>query len=262
MRQCARRRVPSSSRPGEARALFFALIAFFLLLLTPSVTPLNADDRPGKSRTGSDLFIKDLGLGEDLELYVVIANAGEVDVQKGSTIRMQISINYRKVCDFEHLTTKVLKSKKGNRYLIHPPYAITLGGVTRVKASARETSPSRDAYAESRTMERTFVVHPFTIEPKEKEEFSFSIPSSGNRGVNPNEKVRAEARWEGTGFPLKLSLSGSGLIKSEASISGKSPLKMATSMSMVQGEKSETCLISVRNLLRKKVVGHVIVQHP
>jgi hypothetical protein len=74
--------------------------------------------------------------------------------------------------------------------------------------------------------------------------------------------VRAEARWDGDRFPVKLSFKGSGRMKGDSSVSGKSPLKMEVPISFEEPENKETCLISVTNPLRQKIVGHVIIQHP
>jgi hypothetical protein len=211
---------------------------------------------------GSDLFVKDLGLTEDLELYVVVSNSGEVDLPKGSTLRVRIFVNDRKISDFEHLTARVLKGKTGNRYTVRPPYPVGIGGVTLVKASVWPTLPSQDIDPRNNTLVRNFIIYPFRIEPRANQEFSFSIFSSRVKNGDPKEKVSAEARWDGDGFPLKLSFKGSGRNKGDVTISGKSPLKMEVPIFFEETDKREACRISVTNPLKQKVVGHVIIQHP
>lgn len=226
----------------------------------------NGHGPPGKtsmeSASGPDLLIRDLGLNEDMELYTVVSNAGEVDLVKGSTLRIRIFVNNRKISDFEHLMAKVLKAKTGNRYTIRPPYPVAIGGVSLVKASIRPTLSSHDIDLENNTLVRNFIVYPFRIEPGVKQEFSFPLSTPHAKGSELREKVRAEARWDGDGFPLRLSFRGPGLIKGDASISGRSPLKMEVPVSFEETERMEACRISVTNLLRKKVVGNVIIQHP
>jgi hypothetical protein len=217
---------------------------------------------PAGVSSGVDLFVKDMGLTEDLELYVVVSNAGEVDLPKGSTLRVRIFVNDRKVSDFEHLTPKDLKVKSGNRYTVHPPYPIAVGGVSLVKTSVWPTPPLKDAEPRNNTLIRNVIVYPFKIEPRAKQEFSFSVSSPRLKNSDPKEKVRAEARWDGDRFPVKLSFKGSGRMKGDSSVSGKSPLKMEVPISFEEPENKETCLISVTNPLRQKIVGHVIIQHP
>ena len=101
---------------------------------------------------GADLFVKDLGLAEDLELYVVVSNSGEVDLPKGSTLRVRIFVNDLKISDFEHLTARVLKGKTGNRYTVRPPYPAAIGGVSLLKASVWPTLPSQDLDPRNNTL--------------------------------------------------------------------------------------------------------------
>ena len=217
---------------------------------------------PKDLSTGYDILVRELGLTEDLELYVVVSNSGEVDLPKGSTLRVRIFVNDRKFSDFEHLTARGLKGKTGNRYTVHPPYPVAIGGVTLVKASVWPTLPSRDIDHRNNTLVRNFIIYPFRIEPRAKQEFPFSIFSTRVKNGDPKEKVSAEARWDGDGFPLKLSFKGSGRNKGDITISGKSPLKMEVPIFFEETDKRDACLICVTNPLKQKVVGHVIIQHP
>ena len=160
---------------------------------------------PGKtsmeSASGPDLLIRDLGLNEDMELYMVVSNSGEVDLVKGSTLRFRIFVNDRKISDFEHLTARVLKGKIGNRYTVRPPYPVGIGGVSLVRASVWPTLPSKDIDPRNNTLARNFIIYPFRIEPRAKQEFSFSIFSSHAKNGDPREKVSAEADGTAMGFP-------------------------------------------------------------
>ena len=269
--------------PIKAITCIFALL---LLLLDPSFPVSHAEElRKRDSRetvgpgltgdgtgvlektpkgvsTGVDLLMKDLGLTEDLALYVVVSNAGDVDLPRGSTLRVRIFVNDRKISDFEHLTSKDLKVNGGNRYTVHPPYPIAIGGVSLVKASIWPTPPLQDAEPRNNTLVRNVIVYPFKIEPRAKQEFSFSISPPRLKNSDSKEKVKAEVRWDGNRFPVKLSFKGSGRMKGDSSVSGKSPLKMEVPISFEEPEYKETCLISVTNPLRQKIVGHVIIQHP
>jgi len=217
---------------------------------------------PVKVSGGVDLIMKDLGLTEDLELYVVISNAGDVPLPSGSTLHVRIFVNDRKISDFEHLTAKDLKARNGNRYTVHPPYPIAIGGVSLVRTSVWSSPPLKDAEPRNNTLVRNVIVYPLKIEPKMKQDFSFSVFSPRLKNSDPQDKVRAEARWDGDRFPLKLSFKGAGRVKGDRSVSGKSPLKMEVPISLEEPENKEGCLVSVTNPLGQKVVGHVIIQHP
>jgi hypothetical protein len=223
---------------------------------------LSREKIPKDSSTGHDILVRELGLTEDLELYVVVSNSGEVEFPKGSTLRVRIFVNDRKFSDFEHLTARGLKGKTGNRYTVHPPYPVAIGGVSLVKASVWPILPSQDIDPRNNSLVRSFIIYPFRIEPRAKQEFPFSIFSSRAKSGDPREKMIAEARWDGDGFPLRLSFKGSVRIKGDTTISGKSPLKMEVPIVFEETDKREACLISVSNPLKQKVVGHVIIQHP
>jgi hypothetical protein len=171
-------------------------------------------------------------------------------------------VNDRKISDFEHLTAKDLKARNGNRYTVHPPYPIAIGGVSLVRTSVWSSPPLKDAEPRNNTLVRNVIVYPLKIEPKTKQDFSFSVFSPRLKNSDPQDKVRAEARWDGDRFPLKLSFKGAGRVKGDRSVSGKSPLKMEVPISLEEPENREGCLVSVTNPLGQKVVGHVIIQHP
>jgi hypothetical protein len=283
MRYFSFRRPAILNMPKRAITCIFALL---LLLFNPTLPLSHAEElRKRDSRetagpglpgdgvgvpekiprgvpTGVDLLVKDLGLTEDLALYVVVSNAGDVDLPKGATLRVRIFVNDRKISDFEHLTAKDLKVKSGNRYTVHPPYPIAIGGISLVKTSIWPTPPLQDAEPRNNTLVRNVIVYPFKVEPRAKQEFSFSVFSPRLNNSDSKEKVRAEARWDGDRFPLKLSFKGSERIKGDSSVSGKSPLKMEVPISFEEPENKEACLVSVINPLRQKIAGHIIIQHP
>jgi len=211
---------------------------------------------------GPDIVVSDLDLTEDFELVILLANAGELDLRKGVTVRIRIFVNGRKISEFEHFVSEPLKAKFGNQHLIDPPYRVTLAGISKVRISISPKSPSDDVRLENNVLERTFVIFPFKIGPQGREEFSFSFYATRPWGEGQTEKVKAEARWEGEASSLMLSFKKSGSFKGAPTLSGKSPLKVEFPISFEESQKESFWSIVVTNPLEKKVEGHLIVQHP
>jgi len=211
---------------------------------------------------GPDIVIKDLNLTEDMELSIILSNAGEAHLRKGVTFRCRIFVNDRKISDFDHFTSDVLRAHSANHYTLEPPYRITIKGIFRVKVSISPKLHSDDIRLENNILERRFIIFPFQIGAQGKEEFSFSVPISPPKGEEPFERVRVEVRWEGTGDPLKLSFMERGGTKELQTVSGKSPLKVELPMVMEETQRENLWQVSVTNPIEKRVEGHIIIQHP
>jgi archaellum component FlaG (FlaF/FlaG flagellin family) len=211
---------------------------------------------------GPDIVVSDLDLTEDLELVIILANGGELDLRKGVTVRIRIFVNGRKISDFEHFISEPLKARFGNQHLIEPPHRVTLAGISKVRVSISPKSASDDVRLENNVLERAFVIFPFKIGPQGGEEFSFSFYTTRPWGEGQTEKVKAEARWEGGASSLTLSFKKSGTIKGAPSLSGRSPLKVEFPISFEESHKENVWSIIVTNPLEKKVEGHLIIQHP
>jgi hypothetical protein len=211
---------------------------------------------------GPDIVVKDLDLTEDLELFILLSNAGEVDLRKGVTFRVRIFVNQRKVSDFEHFTSEALKANFGNHYSLGPPYRVAISGISKVKISILPQIPSDDIRLENNVMERTFHIYPFRIGALKRKEFSFSIPSRPPKSGRREEKVKAEARWEGGGSPFVISARGTGANKEVAPLSGRSPLKLEFPFTSGGSQREGQWKVSLFNLMEKKTVGHLIIQHP
>jgi hypothetical protein len=214
------------------------------------------------SPIGPDIVVKDLGLTEDLELSILLSNAGEVDLRKGVTFRIRVFVNSRKVVEFEHFTSEALRANFANHYTIDPPYRIGIGGLSKVKISIAPEWSSDDIRLDNNVLERTFIIFPFKIGNQERKEFSFFIPSSFVKASDQIGKVKAEVRWEGEGSSLMLSFKGSGDIERVPALSGKSPLKVEFPIPYQGGQKERHWRVSVINLMGKKTEGHLIIQHP
>ena len=211
---------------------------------------------------GPDIVVKDLDLTEDLELMIILSNAGEVDLRKDVTFRFRILVNDRKISVFDHFISVALKANFGNRYLIDPPYGVGIAGISKVKVSISPKLPSDDIRLENNVLERTFIIFPFKVGPQGREEFSFSFSAPRPQGDGQTEKVKAEARWEGGSSSLMLSFKKSGTIKGIPTLSGKSPLKVEFPISFEEVQKESVWNVLITNLIDKKVEGHLIIQHP
>ena len=211
---------------------------------------------------GPDIVVKDLDLTEDLELVVILSNAGEVDLRKGVTFRIRIVVSGQKISEFDHFVSEALKSNFGNRYLIDPPYRVGIVGISKVKVSIFPKLPSDDVRLENNVLERTFIIFPFRMGPHGREEFSFSFSAPRPQPEGQIEKMKVEARWEGGGSSLMLSFKKSGTLKGISTLSGKSPLKVEFPIPFEEIQKESVWSVLVTNLIDKKVEGHLIIQHP
>jgi hypothetical protein len=211
---------------------------------------------------GPDIVIKDLDLTEDMELSIILSNAGEVDLRKGATFRIRVSVNGLKISEFDHFTSDVLKANFGNDYMIHPPYRVGISGTAKVRIAISPKVPTDDVCLENNILKKTFIIFPFRIIPQAKQEFSFSLPSPRLRDDSQAEKVKAEVRWEGGGGSLMLSFVGPEPIKSVPAFSGKSPLKIEVPLYFEEAQKESLWKVFVTNLIERKVEGQLIIQHP
>jgi hypothetical protein len=214
------------------------------------------------SPIGPDIVVRDLDLTEDLELSIILSNAGEVDLRKGVTFRIRVSVNNRKVSEFEHFTSAVLRANFGNHYILEPPYRIGISGLSKVKISISPKWSSDDIRLDNNVLERTFIVFPFEIGGRERKEFSFLIPFVSVKANDQVKKIKAEVRWEGKRSSLMLSFKGSGDIERTPAFSGKSPLKVEFPIPFRRGQKEGAWRVSVINLVGKRTEGHLIIQHP
>jgi hypothetical protein len=211
---------------------------------------------------GPDIMVKDFELTEDLELNVILSNSGEADLRKGTIFRVRIYLNDRKISDFDHFIPEELKAYSGNLYTLSPPYRASLKGVSKVKVSIAPKLRPDDIRGENNTLERRLILFPFQMTGPGREQFSFYVPSVSLKGDEEYEKITLEARWEGSGTPLKLSFGESGHARIFPDVSGKSPLKIE--LPIPAGELSQERLwkISVTNPVESRVEGYLIVQHP
>jgi len=209
---------------------------------------------------GPDIVVMELDLTEDLELMIIVSNAGEIDLRKGVTFRIRIYVNERKVSDFDHFISEAVKANFGNRYFIAPPYRVKIAGISKIKVSISPKFHMDDICLENNILERTFIIFPFKLGPHGREEFSFSFLRPQSEGQA--EKMKAEARWEGVGSALMLSFKKQGSIKGIPTLSGKSPLKVEFPTIFEEVQKESVWSILVTNLVDKKVEGHLIIQHP
>ncbi len=210
---------------------------------------------------GPDVVVKALELTEDLELMIVLSNAGEVDLRKGVIVQVQVFVNDQKISEFDHFISEALKANFRNRYVVAPPYQVSIAGTSRVKVSISPELLSDDIRFGNNILEATFIIIPFKIGPQKKEEFSFSTPAPRLRSEGQTEKVMVEARWELHSSSLRLSIKKSGKIDGAPAFSGKSPLKMEFSIPFEEAEKETAWTVLVTNLAGKKVEGHLIIQH-
>jgi hypothetical protein len=131
-----------------------------------------------------------------------------------------------------------------------------------VKVSISPELPSDDIRIENNVIERTFIIFPFNIKPQGKEEFSFSFLTPRFLSKAQTEKVTIEARWEWGGSSLRLSFKKSGSVDGIPTLTGKSPLKVEFPIPFEESQKENVWSVFITNLIRKKVEGHLIVQHP
>jgi hypothetical protein len=211
---------------------------------------------------GPDLVITDLDLTEDLQLSIILSNAGDGELRKGVTLRVRVAVNDQKVSEFDHFISEALKTNFGSQHVVDPPYGVTINGSSRVKVSIWPKSASDDVRPGNNTLERYFIVYPFRIGPQTKQEFSISPLSRRAPEGNRNAVIRVEARWEGGILPLRLSVRGPREFKRVARISGKSPLKLEVAFESDPIQKGKSWTALVTNLTDKRAEGYLIVQHP
>ncbi len=211
---------------------------------------------------GPDIVVRQLELTEDLELMIFLSNAGEVDLRKGAIFQVQVFVNDQKMSEFDHFISEALKANLKNRYTVAPPYQVGIAGISRVKVSISPEQPSDDVQLENNVFERTFIIFPFKINPQGKEEFSFSFMAPRFLTKAHTEKVTIEARCEWGGSSLKLSFKKSGSVDGIPTLIGKSPLKVEFPIPFEEGQKENVWTVIITNLIRKKVEGHLVIQHP
>jgi hypothetical protein len=211
---------------------------------------------------GPDIIVQDLDLSEDFNLYMILSNAGEVDLRKGVPFRIRVFVNGLKTSDFDHYIPGGLKANFGNCYTIDPPHRIGIVGTAKVKVSISPKLHSDDVYLGNNTLERTFAIFPFQMIPQGIQEFSFFVPSPPVKEDVQTEKIKAEVRWEGEESSFLISFHGKEQVNSFQPILEHSPLKVEFPIHL-EGVKSESqWKVSVANLMEKKVEGCLIVQHP
>jgi hypothetical protein len=211
---------------------------------------------------GPDIVVKDLDLTEDLELMIILSNAGETDLRRGAILQIQVFVNGQKISEFDHFVSEVLKANFGNRYVISPPYRVGIAGISRVKVSISPELPSDDIRSENNSVEKTFVILPFKLGPRGGEEFNFSISPSSVQRESHTEKLKAEARCEGESSTLVLSFKLSGNPRGGLTFSGRSPLKVEFPVPAEEVQKESVWSVLVTNPAAKKVQGDLIIQHP
>jgi hypothetical protein len=211
---------------------------------------------------GPDIMVKDLDLTEDLELMIILSNAGEADLRKGAIFQIKVFVNDQKISEFDHFISEVLKANSGNRYILAPPYEVGIAGISKVKVSISPELSSDDIHLENNALEKTFVIFPFKIGPRGGEEFTFSFSPPPSPGGGHAKKVRTEARWEGRGSSLMLSFKISGSSGGTLTLSGRSPLKAEFPFAFDERQKESVWSVFVTNPAGKKVEGHLIIQHP
>jgi hypothetical protein len=211
---------------------------------------------------GPDIIIKELVLTEDFELSIVLSNAGKGELRRGTTLRIRIFLNDRKVSEFDHLVTESLRPNMGSHYRVDPPYRVQVSGNMKVKVVILPKQASDDIRLENNTLETNFMILPFRIDPRMSREFSFLLSSSRSTGSLDGNKVKTEARWDGGGAPLKLSLKRARVLKRIAPVSGKSPLRLEIPIGEAEDPRGEPWRLSVTNLMEKRAEGNLILQFP
>jgi hypothetical protein len=211
---------------------------------------------------GPDIVIKQLELTEDFELVIILSNAGQVDLRKGAIFQVQVFVNDQKMSEFDHFISEALKANLKNRYTVAPPYQVGIAGISKLKVSIRPELASDDVHLENNVLERTFIIFPFQIKPQGMEELSFSFLAPRIRSKAQTDKVTIEARWEWGGSSLKLSFKKSGSADSIPTLTGKSPLKIEFPIPYEEAQKENVWSVFITNVIRKRVEGHLIIQHP
>lgn len=213
------------------------------------------------AQKGPDIVVQDLDLTEDLELVIYLANLGETDLRKGGTLRVRIYLDERKISDFEHFLADELKAQSKTPYVLRPPYRISIRGIARVKVSISPKSRMEDVRTENNVLERRFIIFPFQIGGREREQFSFFIPRSSSKEEEP-ARIKMEVRWEGAATPLKFSLEHLEDGGGHFDLSGRSPVKVEWPLPPGPVQRESRWRASLTNLDERRVEGHLIIQHP
>ena len=211
---------------------------------------------------GPDIIVKDLVLTEDLELSIVLSNAGETELRRGTTLRIRVMLNDRRVSEFDHLITEPLRPGSESRYIVEPPYRVSVGGNARVKVTIWPKQAGDDIRPGNNTLERDFVIFPFRIDPQMTQEFAFFPPSLLTKDSSPGPSIKTEVRWDGGGAPLRLSLKREGDLRKLAQVSGKSPLELEFPAGEEKDSTGKAWRFLITNLMGRTVEGHLIVQSP
>ena len=211
---------------------------------------------------GPDLLVKEFDLSEDFDLTIVLSNAGELELPKGTTLRIRIYMNGQKVSEFDHFISEPLKPYFESRYVIDPPYRVRVSGNSRVKVVISPRQPKDDVRPENNSLERNFGIFPFKIEPQTSQEFSLDLSNPDLKESRQGEIMKAEVRWDGGGAPVTLSLKGGANLRRISPINGKSPLKLEVPIEEGPNRKGKAWRFSISNLMEKKAEGHLIIQSP
>ncbi len=211
---------------------------------------------------GPDIMVKDLVLTEDLELSIILSNVGETELRRGTTLKVRVIMNDRKVSEFDHLIDEPLRPNSGSRYIIEPPYRISVGGNARVRVTVWPKHAEDDIRPGNNALERDFMIFSFRIDPQTSQEFAFFPSSLWDKDSSRSRNIKTELRWDGGGAPLRLSLKREGNLNKPAQVSGKSPLEMEVAAEEEKGSMGRAWRFLVTNLMEKTAEGHLIVQSP
>jgi len=211
---------------------------------------------------GPDIIVKELELTDDFELSILLSNAGEAELRKGTTLRIRVFLNGQKVSEFDHFISEPLRPFSRNRYAVIPPYRIRVEGNSKVRVSVWPKGGADDIRLDNNTLEEYFTIFPFILGPQKGHDFPFLPFSDPLKNKGQKEKVKVEVRWDGGGYPLRLRLKGSDNSKKFPAVSGKSPLKMEIPIEDENDKKGQSWRISVVNLMENKAEGFVIIQTP
>lgn len=237
-----------------------SFFAFFLLTLGIT-TKVTSQALPPALAVGPDVIIKGLDLTEDLDLSIILANAGQTDLRKGSALGIQIFVNRRKISQFDHYVSRSLKANFGNRYVVEPPSRVGISGTCRVKVSISSKRVSGNAQRGKHSMERTFLVFPLRMGPREEQGFSVSLMPSSSKDGTQAGKMKLETRLDGEKRVVLSVLRQDGVM-SRSNFSGKTPLKAEVPLYFETDQSEHTWSILVTNREKKKVEGYLLIQHP
>jgi len=233
----------------------------FFLFISGFTSKATYQTFPGGLPIGPDIVIKDLDLTEDLDLSIVLSNAGQIDLPREVTLGIQVFVNHRKISEFDHYVSGSLKANFGNRYVLDPPSRIGIGGISRVKISISPKRACDDIRLGNNMAERTFVIFPLKMGPRQKQGYSVSLMPPRLKDGDKAVKMKLETRLDGEGRVM-LSVNGPVGTRSGPNFSGKTPLKAEVPLHFEDVQKESVWRISVTNRLKKKVEGHLLIQHP